>query len=132
MKAYVEHVNIEVGNVDEAVRFLKSALPEFEVRGRGSNNGERWLHIGTEATYLALNEGGSGRPRHGSNLNHVGFVVDDVAAIKARLKEAGYQEGFVADPHPFRKRLYFLDRDGVEWEFVEYLTNNPAERNFYD
>jgi hypothetical protein len=80
---------------------------------------------------VALNDGGDGRPGQSSNLNHVGFVVNDVAAVKARLLEAGYKEGFITDAHPFRKRLYFLDRDGAEWEFVEYLTEDPDRRNSY-
>ncbi len=30
-----------------------------------------------------------------------------------------------------RTRIYFLDGTGTEWEFVEYLSEDPAERNDY-
>ena len=131
MNAYVEHVNIDVSSLDEAVRFLRSALPAFQIRGSGTSNGVPWLHIGTDASYLALNETGTDQLIRGGKLNHIGFAVSDVGAIKARLSKAGYQEGFVAEPHPHRKRLYFLDPDGLEWEFVEYRSDDPAERNSY-
>jgi len=34
-------------------------------------------------------------------------------------------------PHPHRKRVYFLDNDGGEWEFVQYLSDEPGQRNDY-
>ena len=64
-------------------------------------------------------------------VNHVGFVVDDVDALYVRMQAAGYREGFVPSPHPYRKRAYFLDPDGMEYEFVEYYSKEAAERNDY-
>jgi hypothetical protein len=58
-------------------------------------------------------------------------VVDDAGALATRLKSAGYREGFVTPPHRYRIRKYFLDADGNEWEFVEYLTDDPAKQNEY-
>ena len=54
--AYLEHNNITVGNLDATIKFLQTALPEFEIRGSGVHNGRKWVHIGTEESYLALNE----------------------------------------------------------------------------
>ena len=34
--------------------------------------------------------------------------------------------------HPHRKRVYFYDPDGNDWEFVEYFTADMALRNDYD
>ena len=132
MKPYVEHANIYVSSLDESVRFLTTALPDFQIRGRGTNNGIEWLHIGTDLTYLALNETADQQAIHASKLNHIGFVVDDVASVKVRLLDAGYEEGFVSGPHEHRKRLYFLDNDGLEWEFVEYLSDESTQRNDYE
>lgn len=131
MTGYIEHANMYVGNLDEAVRFLQAALPEFEVRGSGVHNGEKWLHVGTGASYLALYEDAAGPRARARKLNHIGFVVDDVRSTRHRLLGAGYREGFRADPHPYRRRLYFIDGDGLEWEFVEYLSDDPDERNAY-
>lgn len=37
------------------IRFLETAFPEFQVRGEGKNqDGLRWVHIGTNETYIAL------------------------------------------------------------------------------
>jgi catechol 2,3-dioxygenase-like lactoylglutathione lyase family enzyme len=131
MNAYIEHANLYVSNLDEAFRFLTTALPEFVIRGRGTNEGIKWLHIGTDSSYLALSEAADERRGKATKLNHIGFVVDDVASIKARLLEAGYQEGSITESHKHRKRLYFLDSDGLEWEFVQYLSDILAERNDY-
>ena len=61
----------------------------------------------------------------------MGFVVDDAEAVKRRCLEAGYKEGFVTGPHPYRKRVYILDKEGLEWEFVEYLSEDVEKRNDY-
>ena len=132
MKAYVEHVNFYVSSLREAVQFLATALPEFQVRGRGTSNGIEWLHIGTDSSYLALSDTADEQLVRARKLNHIGFVVSDVASIKTRLREAGYEEGSVVEPSQNRKRLYFLDHDGLEWEFVEYLSDDPALRNEYE
>jgi len=143
MAARLEHANINVRSIDEAVQFLTAAFPEFRVRGRGERDGQPWLHVGTESSYLALNEFQDQSEVDGAEsvpaakgfgrepLNHLGFVVDDAEALATRLVSAGYQEGFVAPPHRYRIRKYFLDADGNEWEFVEYLTNDPAKQNEY-
>jgi hypothetical protein len=59
--------------------------------------------------------------------------VDDVEALRSRLRAAGYQENMlVPNAHPYRKRLYFYDPEGNEWEFVEYLSDDPAKRHDYE
>ncbi len=131
----LEHANLTVRNLDEAVRFLTTAFPHFEVRGRGTSNGRPWLHIGSETTYIAFNEAtlkdSDREPCDESGFNHLGFVVDDADLIANALRDAGYREGIQAEPHPHRKRRYFYDTDGTEWEFVEYLSETSDERNDY-
>ena len=131
MANQLEHVNIRVKNIDETVKFLTTALPNFKVRGGKTSGENRWLHVGTDSTYLALNEDNREVQRQGEGLNHIGFVVDDAEVVRERLEKAGYKEGFVATPHPHRKRIYYLDSNGMEWEFVEYYSEDPLERNDY-
>lgn len=135
MAARLEHANISVGNIDEAIRFITAAFPEFAIRGRGEVDGRPWVHIGTASSYLALNEYDGELPAakdfDSGPLNHLGFVIDDAAALESRMNAAGYREGFVAPPHKYRIRKYFLDADDVEWEFVQYLTEDPALQNEY-
>jgi len=136
----LEHANLSVLDLQGAIDFLTTAFPHFRVRGRGpladSPWAGEWVHLGTDDTYLALQQArpGSTRddvPYDDPGINHVGFVVDDVDALRGRLLEAGYREGLVVDPHPHRKRIYFHDPDGTEYEFIEYLSEDPAERNAY-
>jgi hypothetical protein len=47
------------------------------------------------------------------------------------MREAGYHDSSVYTAHPYRKRVYFHDRDGHDWEFVQYLSDDPAKRNDY-
>jgi catechol 2,3-dioxygenase-like lactoylglutathione lyase family enzyme len=132
MDCQLEHANMRVKDVDETVRFLTTAMPNFKVRGGHTEGDEKWLHIGTESTYLCLNEDkAETQPQRGPGLNHVGFIVDDAEAIRGRLEKAGYKEGFVPEPHPHRKRIYYTDGNGTEWEFVQYFSDDPSERNDY-
>ena len=54
-KIYLEHANITVSNLKDAILFFQTAFPHFEVRGGGNENRE-WVHLGDERTYLALNQ----------------------------------------------------------------------------
>lgn len=127
---YLEHANLSVGSIDAMLKFLTAAFPECRVRGRGEQDGVPWAHVGVDNSYVALTEVGRPAPEVG-DLNHLGYVVDDVEAVAQRLAAAGFREGFQSPPHPFRKRRYFHDSDDREWEFVEYLSDDPAQRNDY-
>jgi hypothetical protein len=126
----LEHANLSVGSIDAMLRFLQAAFPECRVRGRGEQNGVPWVHVGVDDSYVALTEVGQPVPEVG-DLNHLGYVVDDLEAVAQRLAAAGFREGFQSPPHPYRKRRYFHDADDREWEFVEYLSDDPAQRNDY-
>jgi catechol 2,3-dioxygenase-like lactoylglutathione lyase family enzyme len=138
MTLRLDHANLAVRDVDGAIRFLKTAFPEFEIRGEGgSYAGGRWVHLGTAQLYLSLFEARvpaaeKWRPYAGKpGLNHLGFEVDDADAVRARLAAAGYEDSTVPNAHPYRKRVYFHDLEGNDWEFVQYLTDDPAKRNDY-
>ena len=138
MSIRLEHANIAVGDIDEMTRFLCSAFPDFEVRGGGDNKGSRWRHVGNQDTYIALSEATrepaerwtpySGKP----GVNHLGYEVDDVDALRARMTSAGYRDTTISNEHTYRKRVYFNDAEGNDWEFVQYFSQNPAERNDYE
>ena len=138
MEIRLEHANMVVRDFEATVRFLNAAFPEFRVRREGLNEGLRWMHIGTDNTYIALNEASeepaeswvpySGKP----GVNHLGFEVKDVGALRERLAAAGFKDSTYPNNHPHRKRVYFHDADGNDWEFVEYFSDDPAQRNDYD
>ena len=138
MSVRLDHANLIVRDMDGMIRFLQTAFPDFEVRGGGTGpTGARWIHIGTENTYIALNEatqdaGESWIPYAGKpGLNHLGFEVDDADAVRHRLGAAGYQDTTVPNAHPARRRVYFHDAEGNDWEFVQYLVDDPVQRHDY-
>jgi catechol 2,3-dioxygenase-like lactoylglutathione lyase family enzyme len=131
MPAYLEHANLNVVDLDGLVRFLCTAFPEFRVRYDSTGpDGARWVHVGTDDHYVALNERARG-DTHDRGFNHLAWVVDDIAALRERLIAEGFEESGVADRHPHRRRVYFHDPDGREWEFVQYLSVTPSERHDY-
>ena len=136
-RPYLEHLNLTVLDVDRTLRFLQVAMPQWEVRGQGTGEKcKRWMHVGTGETYLALEDRGAEaagphQPYVHPGMNHIGVVVDDVEAVANRLSAAGYRSGESAMEHPYRKRIYFFDDDGNEFEFIEYLSSESAERNDY-
>ena len=138
MTSRLEHANLVVRDIDAAVRFLQTALPDFALRFDGCNErGQRWVHLGTPSCYVALSAATqppaqrwtpyAGRP----GVNHLAFEVDDADALRQRMLAAGYVDTTVLNTHPARKRVYFNDLDGNDWEFVEYLSDDPAARNDY-
>lgn len=139
MLARLEHANICVRQIDEAIRFLQTAFPIFKIRRDATDpDGTRWVHIGTDETYVALSEITSepverwepyaGKP----GVNHLAYEVDDVDALRERMLAAGYQESTVPNSHPHRKRIYFYDADGNDWEFIQYLSDDPSKRHDYE
>ncbi len=135
----LEHANLVVRDIEAAMRFLQTAFPDFRVRREGTGwTGTRWVHIGTNETYIALNEAAgdpaerwvpySGKP----GLNHLGYEVADVDALRSRLSAAGYRDSTVPNTHPYRRRVYFYDDDGNDWEFVQYLSEDRTKRHDYE
>ncbi|MCO7223733.1 VOC family protein [Pleionea sp. CnH1-48] len=140
MSTIVEHANICVGNLDETLRFLQTALPSYKVRGEHFESGAtppyRWVHFGDDEHYLALQdaveestESFGGYKKLG--LNHIGFRVDSVSDLIKRLQDIDYHPHSVSTSHPHRTRAYFHTPDGLEWEFVEYHSQQADERNNY-
>ena len=138
MTTKLEHANLCVDDIDGMIKFLQTALPDFIIRHDETGiNGDRWVHIGNDTTYIALNnstqkESSDWTPYSGkSGVNHLGYMVDNAEQVRSRLLNADYIESTVENNHPFRKRLYFYDPEGRDWEFVEYLSEKLEERNDY-
>ena len=49
-----------------------------------------------------------------------------------KIARCRFVDSTVPNSHPFRKRVYFNDAEGNDWEFVEYLSQGPLERNDYE
>lgn len=101
----VNHVALEVGDIDEALAFYER-LFDFELRGRDEH--AAFVDLGDQ--FLALQTGRTQSPDQG---RHLGLVVDDKEAVRRRLAEAG------VEPLPGRF-LDFLDPWGNRIEIVDY------------
>lgn len=138
MKTQLEHANMHVRDVDRIVAFIRTAFTDFDIRfDSGKEDPERWVHVGNDDFYLAIYQAQDlvttgKRPYDGKiGINHLGFVVSDSKAVRERLLEAGYVETTIENSHPARRRIYFNDPEGNDWEFVEYLTADRKQRNDY-
>lgn len=47
----------------------------------------------------------------------------------ARLEQAGFEIADNGANETFRRNIHFIDPDGFEVEFVQYLSDLPNERN---
>ena len=125
-KGHIEHANLTVSNPDRSASLLQQ-LCGWHERWRGGALLDGWsLHVGDESSYIALyswHHGGGSSParryRKGEPLNHIGLVVDDLAAAEAVVVAAGL-EPFGHDDYEPGRRFYFFDWDGIEFELVSY------------
>jgi catechol 2,3-dioxygenase-like lactoylglutathione lyase family enzyme len=78
----INHVALEVGDIDEALAFWASIFGPLELRGRGG----RMAFIDLGDQFLALSAGRSQPP---DSARHFGLVVSDKEAVRARLSELG-------------------------------------------
>jgi lactoylglutathione lyase len=102
----INHVALEVGDIDEALDFY-GRLFAFELRGR---IGDKMAFLDAGDQFLALS---AGRGRPGDDSRHFGLVVDDMAAVREALR----REGIAI----LRGRgLDFLDPWGNRVQVVQY------------
>jgi len=133
---YLEHANITVNDLQEAIKFFQTAFPHFKIRGGGSDMRE-WIHLGDDDTYIAINQAKQSDLKADKNydkigINHLGFVVQNVEKIANNLLSNGYKRDFPKEVEQFRIRDYFADADGNQYEFVQYLSDKPEEKNSYN
>lgn len=98
----LNHVALEVGDVEEALAFLSRL---FEIRLRGRGPGRAFIDLGDQ--FLALSER---RPADPESGRHFGLVVDDTEAVMAAANRLGVAVG----------RNRFRDPWGNLFEIVAY------------
>lgn len=120
-QGFLEHANITVSDPDRSSALLQQ-LCGWHERWRGPSQLGGWtIHVGTERDYLAVYSSDKpvGPYAKGAPLNHIGLVVDDLAAAEAIVVAAGLVPFSHGDYEPGR-RFYFFDWDHIEFEMVSY------------
>lgn len=133
----LEHLNLVIKDLNTSLAFYQAAFPHWGIRDKG--HGEwygkprTWVHFGDAYQYLALNEFGEGENRdltgHQVGLAHFAFVTNNIDAVITRLEKAGFNIDSPGAKNRHRRNVYFIDPDGFEVEFVQYLSDLPSERN---
>ena len=134
---YLEHLNLVVRDLPETLAFYKAVFPHWRIRSRGQAQWygveRQWVHFGDDDQYLTFNDDGTGENRdlagHQTGLAHFAYVTADLNAVVGRLEGAGFEIAKTGAENRFRKNVYFVDPNGFEVEFVEYLSDLPQERN---
>jgi lactoylglutathione lyase len=101
----MNHIALEVGDLDEALAFWESIFDDVELRGRGRNMA--FIDMGDQFIALA-----QGRTQPPDEHRHFGLVVDDKEAVRSRLKELGVPV--------FGRGLDFRDPWGNLIQVVDY------------
>jgi len=101
----INHVAIEVGDIDAALAFYEQIF-DFTLRARRPGNA--FIELGDQ--FINMMET---RTPHEDARRHFGLVVDDRASVRARVEAAGGK----LLPGPF---LDFLDPWGNRVEVVDY------------
>lgn len=121
----LEHVNVTVQD-SKATAAVLCRLFGWQIRWQGKAKAGGWtVHVGGAEDYLALYTPPEAlqKPQNptvtGAGLNHVGLVVEDLDAVEALIRAAGYTTENHADYEPGR-RFYFTEENGLEIEVVSY------------
>src|SRR5213596_2970153 len=102
----INHLALEVDDIDEALAFWESIFGPLKMRGRGRQMA--FIDLGDQFIALAR-----GRTQPPDAARHFGLVVDDKEAVRRALVEAGV-------PVPAPPGLDFRDPWGNHVQVVDY------------
>lgn len=138
---HLEHINLVVKDINKSLEFYQIIFPHWSIRGGGESEWygkpRNWLHFGDDYQYIAFADDGVGDNRdlkgHQVGLAHFAYVTDNIRDLVKRLDKAGYQPSVALDLESYQEKanVYYLDNDGFEVEFVQYLNDDPKIRNQY-
>jgi catechol 2,3-dioxygenase-like lactoylglutathione lyase family enzyme len=98
----INHVAVQVGDLDEAIAFFEALADEVTLRGRSGSMA--FVDLGDQ--FIALEQA-----REPVSAGHYGLVVDDQLEVVRRARDAGAR---MVGSHDF------LDPSGNHWQVVDY------------
>jgi catechol 2,3-dioxygenase-like lactoylglutathione lyase family enzyme len=112
----INHVALEVGDIDEALAFYGRFL-DFELRSRS----ERSAFIDLGDQFLALS---AGRSQPADDGRHFGLVVDDKDAVRAVLAEMEIEivsDRFLDFYDPWGNRIEIVGYRGIQFSKTDHV-----------
>lgn len=108
----INHVAVQVGDLDEAIAFFATLADDVTLRGRSGSLA--FVDLGDQ--FIAFEQ-----TREPVAAGHYGLVVDDQAEVVRRARDAGARMLGAHD---------FLDPWGNHWQIVDYreIQFSKAER----
>lgn len=103
----INHLAVEVRDIDEMLEFLERIFDDVPLRGRAGNMA--FVDMGDQ--FIALERVKKGQTPGPASGGHVGLVVDDREETVRQAREAGAQ---IVGGHDF------LDPSGNRWQVVDY------------
>jgi catechol 2,3-dioxygenase-like lactoylglutathione lyase family enzyme len=108
----INHVALEVGDIDEALAFWESIFGELDLRGHG--RGMAFIELGDQ--FVALAQGRSQPP---DAHRHFGLVVDDKEAVRAKVRalglDGGREGGHLRFPDPWGNNIEVVAYRDVQY-----------------
>lgn len=112
----VNHVALEVGDIDEALAFYGQFLA-FELRSKS----ETMAFIDMGDQFLALQKG---RTQGRDDGRHFGLVVDDKPAVQAAVEAAGIEivsKRFLDFYDPWGNRIEIVGYPGIQFTKADHV-----------
>ena len=106
----INHVALEVGDIEEALAFYGRFL-EFELRGKSDSMA--FIDLGDQFIALA-----AGRKQRADQHPHFGLVVDDTDAVRKTIEEMGVEivsERFLDFFDPWGNRIEIVGYDNIQF-----------------
>jgi catechol-2,3-dioxygenase len=110
------HVALEVGDIDEALKFYGNFL-DFELRGKSESMA--FIDLGDQ--FLALQKG---RRQPKDDGRHFGLVVSDKEAVRASLEEHGVEilpGRFLDFYDPWGNRIEIVGYTNIQFTKAPYV-----------
>jgi predicted enzyme related to lactoylglutathione lyase len=120
----VNHIALEVGDIEEALAFYRR-LFKFELRGK--NDSMAFIDLGDQ--FIALQKG---RRQPADDGRHFGLVVDDKEAARTALKAAGVAplDGpFLDFRDPWGNRVEIVSYENIQFTKADNVLRGMGLRH---
>lgn len=112
----LNHVALEVGDIDEALEFYSGFL-DFELRSRSDN--AVFIDLGDQFMNFS-----KGRCQEPDDARHFGLVVDDRQLVADALQRMGVEllpGPFMDFLDPWGNRIEIIDYEGIQFTKAPYV-----------